>query len=64
MTNEPQPGDRGIVVIGLKPMGKVSIGGAEYIALLKSGQARNGDEVVVLKVADFGLIVKLADDSA
>ncbi len=39
------------------PSGKVSIDGVEYSARFKSGFADSGDEVVVVGLDAFGLIV-------
>ena len=57
--NEEQPaiGAHGRAITPMYPSGKVLIDGIEYSALFKSGFAHSGDEVVVVGLDSFGLIV-------
>ncbi len=57
--NEEQPttGARGRAITSMAPSGKVLIDGIEYSARFKSGFANSGDEVVVVGLDAFGLIV-------
>ncbi len=57
--NEEQPttGARGRAITPMYPSGKVLIDGVEYSARLESGFAESGDEVVVVGLEAFGLIV-------
>ena len=57
--NEEQPttGARGRAITPMYPSGKVLIDGVEYSARLESGFAESGDEVVVVGLDAFGLIV-------
>ena len=58
MTDEqPSSGARGRVITPMYPSGKVLIDGIEYSARFKSGFAESGDEVVVVGLDAFGLIV-------
>ena len=53
----PTTGERGRAITPMYPSGKVLIDGVEYGARLKSGYADSGDEVVVVGLDAFGLIV-------
>ncbi len=57
--NEEQPatGARGRAITPMTSSGKVLIDGIEYSARFKSGFANSGDEVVVVGLDAFGLIV-------
>ncbi len=59
MTSEEKPstGTRGRAITAMLPSGKVLIEGVEYGARLKSGYADPGDEVIVVGLDAFGLIV-------
>ncbi len=58
MTEEqPTSGERGRAATPMLPSGKVLIGGVEYSARFKSGFADAGDEVIVIDLDAFGLIV-------
>ena len=59
MTSEEKPatGTRGRAITPMYPSGKVLIEGVEYGARLKSGYADSGDEVIVVGLDAFGLIV-------
>ncbi len=59
MTSEEKPatGTRGRAITAMLPSGKVLIEGVEYGARLKSGYADSGDEVIVVGLDAFGLIV-------
>ncbi len=58
MTNEqPTTGERGRAMTPMYPSGKVLIDGVEYSARFKSGFADSGDEVIVVGLDAFGLIV-------
>jgi membrane-bound ClpP family serine protease len=58
MTEEqPTSGDRGQAITAMLPSGKVMIDGVEYNARFKSGFADAGDEVIVIGLDAFGLIV-------
>ena len=61
MTSEEKPatGTRGRAITPMYPSGKVLIEGVEYGARLKSGYADSdsGDEVIVVELDAFGLIV-------
>ena len=58
MTKEqPTNGDRGRAITLMLPSGKVLIDGVEYNARFKSGFADPGDEVIVVGLDAFGLIV-------
>ncbi len=58
MTEEqPTTGELGRAITPLMPSGKVLIDGDEWSARFKSGFADSGDEVVVLGLDAFGLIV-------
>lgn len=50
-------GKRGRAITPMCPSGRVLIDGAEYAARLKSAFAESGDEVVVVGLDAFGLIV-------
>ncbi len=53
----PTTGDRGRAITPMTPSGKVLIDGVEYSARFKSGFADSGDEVIVVGLEAFGLIV-------
>ncbi len=57
--NEEQPaiGARGRAITPMMPSGKVLIDGNEYSGTFRSGYANSGDEVVVVGLDAFGLIV-------
>ena len=55
---KPTPGARGRAIIPMYPSGKVLIDDVEYRARCKSGYADRGDEVVVVGLDTFGLIVE------
>ena len=58
MTEEkPTGGERGQAITPMFPSGKVLIDGVEYSARCKSGCADYGEEVVVVGLDAFGLIV-------
>ncbi len=58
MTDEqPTTGERGRAMTAMYPSGKVLIDGVEYSARFKSGFADSGDEVIVVSLDAFGLIV-------
>ena len=59
MTSEEKPatGTRGRAITAMLPSGKVLIDGVEYSARFKSGFADPGDEVIVIGLDAFGLIV-------
>ncbi len=58
MTDEqPTMGERGRAITPMLPSGKVLIDGVEYNARFKSGFADSGDEVIVVGLDAFGLIV-------
>ncbi len=58
MTEEqPKSGERGRAITAMLPSGKVLIDGVEYNARCKSGCANFGDEVIVVGLDAFGLIV-------
>ncbi len=58
MTEEqPTSGERGRAITPMLPSGKVLIDGVEYSARFKSGFADSGDEVIVVGLDAFGLIV-------
>ena len=58
MTGEqPTSGERGRAITPMLPSGKVLIDGVEYSARFKSGFADPGDEVIVVGLDAFGLIV-------
>ena len=54
---KPATGTRGRAITPMFPSGKVLIEGVEYGARLKSGYADSGDEVIVVGLDAFGLIV-------
>ena len=54
-------GARGRAITPMMPSGKVLIDGIEYSARFKSGFADSGDEVVVVGLDAFGLIVAVPD---
>jgi len=54
---QPTIGVRGRAMTPMTPSGKVLIDGVEYGARFKSGFADSGDEVVVVGLDAFGLIV-------
>ncbi len=64
--NEEQPttGARGRAIIPMSPSGKVLIDDVPYSARFKSGFADSGDEVVVVGLDAFGLIVEKPDSLA
>ncbi len=53
----PTTGERGRAITPMYPSGKVLIDGVEYNARFKSGFADPGDEVIVIGLDAFGLIV-------
>ena len=53
----PTTGERGRAMTPMYPSGKVLIDGVEYSARFKSGFADSGDEVIVVGLDAFGLIV-------
>ncbi len=57
--NEEQPttGARGRAITPMKSSGKVLIDGVEYNARFKSGFADSGDEVIIVGLDAFDLIV-------
>ena len=59
MTSEEKPatGTRGRAISAMLPSGKVLIDGFENNARFKSGYADAGDEVIVIGLDAFGLIV-------
>ncbi len=58
MTDEqPTSGQRGRAITPMYPSGKVLLNGIEYSARFKSGYANSGDEVIVVGLDAFGLIV-------
>ncbi len=62
MTGEqPTSGERGRAITPMLPSGKVLIDGVEYNARFKSGFAESGDEVIVVGLDAFGLIVAVPD---
>ncbi len=54
---QPTSGARGRAITPMYPSGKVLINGDEYSARFKSGFAKSGDEVIVVGLDAFGLIV-------
>ncbi len=54
----PTTGEHGRAITPMYPSGKVSIDGVEYSARFKSGFADSGDEVIVIGLDAFGLIVE------
>ena len=54
---QPATGARGRAITPMTSSGKVLIDGIEYSARFKSGFANSGDEVVVVGLDAFGLIV-------
>lgn len=52
-------GSRGVVATGLFPSGQIEIDGRRYEARLELGTAVAGTPVVVVRVADFGLVVEV-----
>jgi membrane-bound ClpP family serine protease len=60
MTDEqpdPKSGARGTVLTEMLPGGKVEIDGTEYQARCRGGWADRGDDIVVVGLDAFGLIV-------
>ncbi len=55
--DKPTTGACGRAITPMKSSGKVLIDGVEYSARFKSGFADSGDEVVVVGLDSFGLIV-------
>ncbi len=55
---QPTSGERGRAITPMLPSGKVLIDGVEYSARLKSGSGNPGDEVMVVGLDAFGLIVE------
>ena len=53
----PTTGERGRAITPMYPSGKVLIDGVKYSARFKSGFADSGDEVIVIGLDVFGLIV-------
>ena len=65
MTDEqPMSGARGRAITPMTPSGKVLIDGVEYSARFESGFADYGDEVVVVGLDAFGLIIDKPDSLA
>ena len=60
----PTTGARGRAITPMMPSGKVLIDDIEYSATFKSGYAEPGDEVVVVGLGAFGLIVDKPDSLA
>jgi len=58
---QPATGTLGHAITPMTPSGKVSVDGIEYSARFKSGFADPGDEVVVVGLEAFGLIVAVPD---
>ncbi len=58
---QPTTGERGRAITPMYPSGKVLIEGTEYGARLKSGWADAGEEVLVVGLDAFGLIVAVPD---
>ncbi len=58
---QPTIGARGRAITTMVPSGKVLIDGIAYSARFKSGYANSGDEVVVVGLDAFGLIVDKPD---
>ena len=58
---QPATGALGRAITPMMPSGKVLIDGVEYSARFKSGFAESGDEVVVVGLDAFGLIVAVPD---
>jgi membrane-bound ClpP family serine protease len=54
---QPTGGEHGRAITPMYPSGKVLIDGVEYNARFRSGLAESGDEVVVVGLDAFGLIV-------
>ena len=54
-------GAQGRTLTMMRPSGKVVIEGTEYGARLKSGWADAGEEIVVVGMDAFGLIVAVPD---
>ncbi len=62
MSEEPdKTGAQGRTLTVMSPSGKVLIEGTEYGARLKSGWADAGEDVVVVGIDAFGLIVAVPD---
>ncbi len=61
---QPTTGARGRAITPMMPSGKVLIDDIEYNATFKSGYAESGDEVVVVGLGAFGLIVDKPDSLA
>ena len=61
---QPTAGERGCVITPMSPSGKVLIDGVQYSARLKSDFADSGDEVVVVGLDAFGLIVTKPESPA
>jgi len=62
MTEEQaKPGARGRTLTTLLPSGKVLIDGVEYNARVQSGWADKDEDVVVMGLDAFGLIVDRPD---
>ena len=57
----PMSGNRGRAITPMMPSGKVVIDGLEYSARLKSGSADSGDEVIVVGLDAFSLVVMKSD---
>ncbi len=65
MTDEqPTSGARGRAITPMSPSGKVMIDGIEYSARFESGYADYGDEVIVVGLEAFGLVVRKLDSLA
>ena len=61
---QPTTGACGRAITPMVPSGKVLIDGIAYSARFKSGYANSGDEVVVVRLDAFGLIVDKPDSLA
>ena len=60
---QPTLGQSGRAITPMYPSGKVLIDGVEYNARFQSGFANSGDEVIVVGLDFFGLIVGKPDSS-
>ena len=60
----PTTDARGHAVTPMMPSGKVLIDGIEYNAVVRSGYADSGDEVIVVGLNAFGLIVEKPESLA
>ena len=60
----PTTGARGHAITQMMPSGKVLIDGIVYGAVVRSGYADSGDEVIVVGLNAFGLIVEKPESLA